>query len=615
MADPIQVPAAVGDTTDVDNILQVFADAPAGSTIQFQPTMDNNGDPIGAGPYKFLKGRNGEEITLKLQGGEFDFYGDFFAFDDTTAYVGLSIDKDLVIKGATRDDGKPATKIEAFESWEDAITDNWAGPAGTGDWHVHNGAFPDIWDIEFSGFEWAGFYLWSHCNFDNVYFTRAGQLYQNFIDNTLTYPHLAWNPETGGSWNMDFSDPVRMHVKNCVHNDCYQLSHGGGVCEVTWENNEFHGFTTNPDLAPWIYAGGESLLNWPGTWEHWVSSFTDVGYPSSSTALRGKILTLEFSRNFSIKNNEFKGTLVPANTGAITAFADGSGGKVEATASGHTLSNTDEVIIRGTAYDGRYVVSEVSAGVSFKFVATFVATDTGTWEDVTQGTSPYILLAHGPMVGSVESVQLKGNLFEDWDTQWVVALQNGGAGTNTGMGNPGPMKNVSFCENICRRTTAPIDAEAKSAQYSLEELRISGNTFVDLPGHPGGVNGTDTGWHGNGVSGQHGPCIGIGKKFVNGYIICQNNYVDAGLEKINVNALNSAAIIEGTFGWVYEPDSGFPSGDSVADYFYFRWSPPKWNTILDESPCNVVVPTTAPATLQAIRDRRSRPALRVAVGP
>ncbi len=70
-------------------------------------------------------------------------------------------------------------------------------------------------------------------------------------------------------------------------------------------------------------------------------------------------------------------------TGTVTAVADGSGGKIECTATGHNILEGDTVThdtdFADVNYQGDFVASEVVEEVSYKVVATFGVTDTGTW--------------------------------------------------------------------------------------------------------------------------------------------------------------------------------------------------------------------------------------------
>jgi surface protein len=73
------------------------------------------------------------------------------------------------------------------------------------------------------------------------------------------------------------------------------------------------------------------------------------------------------------------------DTGSITAFADPGGGQVTVTTSAaHGYANNHVMRITGTTnYDGSYVISNVAA-TSFRITATFVATETGTWNATLQ---------------------------------------------------------------------------------------------------------------------------------------------------------------------------------------------------------------------------------------
>jgi hypothetical protein len=73
------------------------------------------------------------------------------------------------------------------------------------------------------------------------------------------------------------------------------------------------------------------------------------------------------------------------DTGSITAFADAGGGQVTVTTSAaHGYANNHVMRITGTTnYDGSYVISSVTA-TTFRITATFVATETGTWNATLQ---------------------------------------------------------------------------------------------------------------------------------------------------------------------------------------------------------------------------------------
>jgi len=74
------------------------------------------------------------------------------------------------------------------------------------------------------------------------------------------------------------------------------------------------------------------------------------------------------------------------DTGAITAVTDAGGGDITCAASSHLLTTSNRVTISGTLdYDGDYTVTAVSAGVSFNVTATFVNSQTGTYESVDAG--------------------------------------------------------------------------------------------------------------------------------------------------------------------------------------------------------------------------------------
>jgi surface protein len=73
------------------------------------------------------------------------------------------------------------------------------------------------------------------------------------------------------------------------------------------------------------------------------------------------------------------------DTGSITAFADPGGGQVTVTTdAAHGYANNHVMRITGTTnYDGSYVISSVTA-TTFEITATFVATETGTWNATLQ---------------------------------------------------------------------------------------------------------------------------------------------------------------------------------------------------------------------------------------
>jgi surface protein len=73
------------------------------------------------------------------------------------------------------------------------------------------------------------------------------------------------------------------------------------------------------------------------------------------------------------------------NSGSITSFADPGGGQVTVnTSAAHGYANNHVMRITGTTnYDGSYVISNV-ASTSFSITATFVATETGTWNATLQ---------------------------------------------------------------------------------------------------------------------------------------------------------------------------------------------------------------------------------------
>lgn len=73
------------------------------------------------------------------------------------------------------------------------------------------------------------------------------------------------------------------------------------------------------------------------------------------------------------------------DSGNITAFADAGGGQVTVTTStAHGYANNHVMRITGTTnYDGSYVISNVAA-TTFRITATFVATETGTWNATLQ---------------------------------------------------------------------------------------------------------------------------------------------------------------------------------------------------------------------------------------
>lgn len=73
------------------------------------------------------------------------------------------------------------------------------------------------------------------------------------------------------------------------------------------------------------------------------------------------------------------------NSGSITSFADAGGGKVTVnTSTAHGYANNHVMRITGTTnYNGSYVISSV-ASTSFQITATFVVTETGTWNATLQ---------------------------------------------------------------------------------------------------------------------------------------------------------------------------------------------------------------------------------------
>jgi hypothetical protein len=84
-----------------------------------------------------------------------------------------------------------------------------------------------------------------------------------------------------------------------------------------------------------------------------------------------------------IKENSNRGSgdfFKSGATGSITAFADAGGGQITVTSATHGLSNGQTILITGTQdYDGGYTISNVATN-TFEITATFVTTETGTWD-------------------------------------------------------------------------------------------------------------------------------------------------------------------------------------------------------------------------------------------
>jgi hypothetical protein len=89
--------------------------------------------------------------------------------------------------------------------------------------------------------------------------------------------------------------------------------------------------------------------------------------PSDRNNIRTLDTNLQFNHN--------------SKTGSITAFADGSGGKVVVTSAAHGLGNGAHVTISGTtSYNGDFKITEVTTN-TYEIVDTWVADDaTGTWD-------------------------------------------------------------------------------------------------------------------------------------------------------------------------------------------------------------------------------------------
>jgi len=132
------------------------------------------------------------------------------------------------------------------------------------------------------------------------------------------------------------------------------------------------------------------------TYDAGLASFTDrtveAKSPTGSTLTIGTdvddaiyvgsmvpISAAEFHKFMGIR---FLSTVASADTGAITAFADG-GGVTTVTSASHGLSDGDRVTIAGTtSYNGTFIISGVATN-TFNIQRAFVANDaTGTWTNL-----------------------------------------------------------------------------------------------------------------------------------------------------------------------------------------------------------------------------------------
>lgn len=110
--------------------------------------------------------------------------------------------------------------------------------------------------------------------------------------------------------------------------------------------------------------------------------FNSIEAHSNLNSLSSLVINNLFSDPFS-SGPSGVGVFFNDETGTVSAVADGGGGEILCTAAGHNLLDGDtvthDVDFADVNYQGDFIVSEVIEGVSYKVVATFGATDTGTW--------------------------------------------------------------------------------------------------------------------------------------------------------------------------------------------------------------------------------------------
>jgi surface protein len=193
----------------------------------------------------------------------------------------------------------------------------------------------------------------------------------------------AFNQDIGG-W--DTSNLVSL---NFAFNGATSFNQDIGAWNTSKFTNTTHMFfnasSFNQDISGWDLGNATDMSSMMRA----VSFDQNLGSwrPSKATTMLNFLLDVTLSTaNYDgllTGWTDFTGT--GWNSGAITAFADPGGGQVTVTtATAHGYANGHVMRITGTSnYNGSYVISNVAA-TSFRITATFVATETGTWNATLQ---------------------------------------------------------------------------------------------------------------------------------------------------------------------------------------------------------------------------------------
>lgn len=156
---------------------------------------------------------------------------------------------------------------------------------------------------------------------------------------------------------------------------CYATLAVSGADDIVFTEEEFVVDITDGDDAKALVLGAETPIV--------VYDTVGTVFPTSLVKLIARQNFLDGTTFYWYKDNGV-GTWIPLATfasGSISSVADAGGGQLTITTSAaHGLSDNDRVNITGTTnYDGAYTITNTT-GTTFEITATWVATETGSWD-------------------------------------------------------------------------------------------------------------------------------------------------------------------------------------------------------------------------------------------
>lgn len=140
-------------------------------------------------------------------------------------------------------------------------------------------------------------------------------------------------------------------------------------------NNEDPGY--GEQASDWANAITDILSSLTSAYDILDTTASLTNNQSSAASVTGLSFSSTVTRSFIIDYTVYR----YADTNTITAYADGSGGKVVVTMAAHGLSDGNTVVISGsTNYNGTFVISDVTTN-TFEITDTWVADDAaGTYK-------------------------------------------------------------------------------------------------------------------------------------------------------------------------------------------------------------------------------------------